>query len=66
MELYSYVFHYNAYTELWNAIPTDAWLKYWNDEEDERILRARDLNVLIELVNRGQEFVNTINQEDVS
>lgn len=59
--LYDYVFHYNHYSELWNAIPREKYVAYWTNENVEGVLKAKEIHVLIDLISRGQEFIDTIN-----
>lgn len=28
--IYNYVFHYNPFTKMWNMIPKDSYIDYWN------------------------------------
>ena len=58
--LYSYVFHFNPYSEIWSAIPRDLYNDYWSNANLPGVLRSKDMKTLIELVNRGQEFINEI------
>lgn len=58
--LYNYVFHYNHYTELRNAIPREMYNKYWDNDENESILKSKSITTLLELIVRGDEFVKTI------
>jgi len=60
--LYNHVFHYNHLTELWSAIPRDKLNEYWSNYETEGVLRAKDFMVLVELINKGGTFVNSIEQ----
>lgn len=46
-QLYSYVFHYNHFTELWYAIPKDKYAKYWDNNETEGVLHAKEIDILI-------------------
>jgi hypothetical protein len=51
-QLYSYVFHYNHFTELWYAIPRDKYTKYWDDKSLEDILNAKEIDTLIHFLVR--------------
>lgn len=59
--LYNYVLHYNHFTKLWNAIPRDKYTEYWSDRKTEGILSSKKLETLIELITRGENFINSIN-----
>ena len=57
---YGWVFHYNHYSELWNAIPRELYVEYWDDDKLEGILKSSSFDTLLELVDRGDEFVKSI------
>jgi hypothetical protein len=61
--LYNHVFHYNHVTELWSAIPRDKLNEYWSNYETEGVLRAKEFTVLVELINKGGTFVDSIEQD---
>jgi hypothetical protein len=48
--LYNWVFHYNEYTTLWNAIPRDYYNDYWNNNNCEHILSSSSIETLKELI----------------
>lgn len=60
--VYNYVFHFNPSTKMWNAIPRDKYLEYWSTpvKQVEGVLRSKDIQVLTELIDRGEEFVKTL------
>lgn len=47
-----WLFHFNVNTQLWNAIPKHLITEYWNSYELTNILRAKHLNVLLDLLHR--------------
>lgn len=51
--LYDYVFHYNHYTELWNAIPRSVYEKYWNNDDIAGVLKSKNVNTLIEMITKN-------------
>lgn len=57
---YNWVFHYNHFTNLWNAIPRELYVKYWDNDDLKGILKSKDINTLLELVDRGDDFVKSI------
>ena len=61
-QLYNYVFHYNHYTELWNAIPREMYNKYWDDDDNETVLKSKSITTLLELIGRGDDFVKNISE----
>jgi hypothetical protein len=61
--LYNHVFHYNHITELWSAIPRDKLNEYWSNYETEGVLRSKEFVVLVELINKGGTFVDSIEQD---
>lgn len=65
--MYNYVFHYNPYTELWNAIPRELYNQYWNDAKIEGVLSSKRLDVLYSLlteIEKDANFINTIKIEN--
>ena len=58
--LYSYVFHYNPYMKLWVAIPTNRYTDYFSGQVVEEVLVSRELETLIDLVCKGDEFIKLI------
>lgn len=61
--LHNYVFHYNEYKKLWNAIPRELINQYWDNHKLKDILSSSDLNVLLEIVNKlsyDSDFINKI------
>ena len=58
-ELYNHVFHYNPYEKLWNAIPRDVYLEYWSNRNVEGVLKSKDINTLIEILSKGEDFVKS-------
>jgi hypothetical protein len=55
-----WVFHYNPYTQLWNAIPRELYQIYWSKIELTGVLRAKHLNVLLDLINRFKGDIEEI------
>lgn len=63
-----WVFHFNAYTNLWNAIPRHLYNQYWNDIQLADILRAKHLNVLLDLLHKCKgdvEMIKEIAKDDI-
>lgn len=51
MNLYPYVFHYNPYTEYWNAVPRGKEVDYFNGKlSGNDVIKNRDINVIIEYI----------------
>lgn len=59
-ELYNYVFHYNEYTELWNAIPRELYNNYWDNLDIDGVLKSKEIHVLIDLIEKGEAFIKSI------
>lgn len=59
-KLYDYTFHYNHYTKKWSAIPRDKYMEYWNNQNAEGILKSSNIKTLIELIQKGDDFINSI------
>jgi hypothetical protein len=60
--VYNYVFHFNPSAKVWTAIPRDEYLAYWNRsiKDVDGVLRSKDINTLVELVDKGDEFLKTL------
>jgi hypothetical protein len=61
--LHNYVFHYNQYTNLWNAIPRDLYNQYWSNRKLKQVLSSKNLDTLLELINRisiDKDFLSKI------
>ena len=58
-----YLFHYNSNTKFWAAIPRDKYVFYWNDYSTPGVLRSKNFSTLLELVSKGDEFINKIRDE---
>lgn len=61
--MFNWVFHYNPYLNLWNAIPRHKYQEYWSNLTADEVLKSKDLNVLIEMINRGEDFIKSIPEE---
>jgi hypothetical protein len=60
--VYNYVFHFNPLLKVWTAIPRDEYLQYWNRsiKDVDGVLRSKDIKTLVELVDKGEEFLKTL------
>ena len=59
-KLYDFTLHYNCFTGLWNAIPRDKYNEYWNNREVKGVIKSKNINTLIELISKGDEFIKSI------
>lgn len=59
-DLYGWVFHYNKYTDLWYAIPRELYVKYWDNDNIEGVLKSKQISTLLELIDRRKDFVKSI------
>lgn len=63
-----WVFHYNIFTKLWNAIPRELYNVYWNNSHIPDVLKAKHLNVLLDLLHRCKgdvELIKEIAKDDL-
>lgn len=60
MEIYNYVFHYNSFRKMWFAIPRDLYVSYWENPDSEGILKSKEFSILVELIEKGEDFINSI------
>ena len=58
--MYNYVLHFNPYTELWSAVPRDLYQEFWNNPDVKGVLKSKDINTLISLINKGEEFIKKV------
>lgn len=58
--MYNYVFHYNSFNQIWSAIPRSKYSEYWNNPDMKDVLKSKDIKVLIELINKGEDFIKSI------
>lgn len=48
--LYNWVFHFNEYTSLWNAIHRDDYNEYWSNNNCDRIISSKSIETLKDLI----------------
>jgi hypothetical protein len=60
--MYNWIFHFNPFTEVWNAIPRDFYNEYWSDGENPRILRSRNISDLKDLLYKAHGDEDTIKE----
>ena len=58
--MHDWTFHFNPYTELWNAIPRNLYNAYWSNYEIKGILRSKDINTLLYLLHRGKGDIDAV------
>jgi hypothetical protein len=60
--IHNYVFHYNTFNKTWNAFPRESYLEYWSNpvESVKGVLRSKDIDTLIELIDKGESFINSL------
>lgn len=66
--MYEWFFHYNPNTMLWNAVPRSAIGEYFNNYNHPDILRAKHLNILLDMIHRTEgdaKLIKEINSDDV-
>jgi hypothetical protein len=52
--LFNWIFHYNPWTNLWNAFPREKYLDYFNDPNDPKmiVIRSKDVKTLSEIIRK--------------
>jgi hypothetical protein len=61
--MYNYIFHFNEFTNLWNAIPRDLYNQYWDNNKIDGVLSSSRIEVLIDLISKidkDKEFLNKL------
>lgn len=56
-----WLFHFNPYTQLWNAIPRNVYNQYWDNSQHHLVLRSKHLNTLLDMLHRTKGDVEMIN-----
>jgi hypothetical protein len=65
--IHDYVFHFNEYTNLWNAIPRELINDYWNKPKVKGVISSSRIEVLTELINKvaaDANFLDKIKQDE--
>ena len=60
--MHDWTFHFNPYTELWNAIPRNLYNAYWSNYEIKGILRSKDINTLLYLLHRAKGDIDAVHK----
>lgn len=50
--LYDWVFHFNTYTQKWDATTRDNYNLLFNDRKSGKVLSSSELWTLVEIINR--------------
>lgn len=50
--MHDWVFHYDIYADVWNAIPRDKYAQYWNKRFVSGILKSKEIETLFDLIHR--------------
>jgi hypothetical protein len=58
--LTDWVFHFNAHTEQWAAIPRETYNEYWNDYKNSGVLRSKTLNTLLDLLHKAKGSIDVV------
>jgi hypothetical protein len=61
--LHNWVFHYNPFTELWNAIHRDRYVDYWYNTNSNYVLKSTQIYTLVDLILKIEN--NKLNLEDI-
>lgn len=56
-----WIFNFNPYTGLWNAFPRNSYNEYWNNYELGGVLRSKDINTILFLLQKSNGNVEVIN-----
>lgn len=60
--MHDWIFHFNPYTELWNAVPRHLYNAYWSNYNIKGILRSKEITTLEYLIHRGKGDIDVINK----
>ena len=50
--LHNWVFHYNPFNKLWNAIPRDLYNDYWSNSNHPGIIKSSKVSTLVEIITK--------------
>jgi hypothetical protein len=59
-KLYDYIFFANPYEDLWYAIPKSEYMLWSNGQSSKGVLKSKDINVLVELIGKGENFIKSL------
>ena len=61
-ELYDWVFHYNHYTQKWNAVRRDYFNDLFSNRNSKKILSSSSIDTLISLITKTAGKASAINK----
>lgn len=51
-ELNSWIFNFNSYTDTWRAVKREDYQLLFNDPQDERVLKSKKIETIIEFITK--------------
>ena len=60
--LHDWVFYYNTFSGTWAAIPRELYQAYWSDFNLKVVLRSKDKDTLLSILNRTKGDPDAIEQ----
>jgi hypothetical protein len=60
--LHDWVFHYNTYTEKWNATKRDSYVDLFSKSNSKNIISSSEVSTLVELIIKGKGDIAKINE----
>lgn len=58
--LYHWVFHFNEYTGLWNAVHRDHYNSYWSDHNAAGVIGSKSIRLLTEIIQKTDGDIKKI------
>ncbi len=52
--LQNWVFVFNPFKQLWNAVPREYYNDYWNDNKHPDVIRSSSIKTLLEVLHKTQ------------
>lgn len=59
--LQDWVFHWNEYTDRWEAVKRDHYTELWNGDNG-NVIRSKNVDTLIALIIKGDGDIEKINK----
>ena len=52
--LINWVFIFNPFTKLWNAVPRDKYLEFWSDHDHADVIKSSKIETLLALLQKTE------------
>lgn len=59
-QIYDWIFHYNHYTQKWNACKRDYYNELFSNSKSANILKSSSISTLVELISKTEGKASNI------